>query len=201
VERSEESVRLAREFVASQRLGNVEVLQGDAKATGLPRASFDLAHARLVLVNVPGPEEVVAEMIALVRPGGMVAVHDADYVTHLCEPPLPAWTDLFHLLDTYSREHGIDLFVGRRVPGMLRAAGVVDVQVRPIIHVYPHGHSRRTILLDFVANLRDRLLAGGFVAEADLSRKVESVRHHLDDPATLVTSHLFFQAWGRKPRP
>src|SRR5207244_4846988 len=59
VERNERAARQARSFVADRCLANVEVLQGDAKATGLPRGSFDLAHARLVLVNVPEPEQIV----------------------------------------------------------------------------------------------------------------------------------------------
>jgi ubiquinone/menaquinone biosynthesis C-methylase UbiE len=31
-----------------------------------------------VLVNVPEPEEILAEMLRLVRPGGFVALHEAD---------------------------------------------------------------------------------------------------------------------------
>jgi ubiquinone/menaquinone biosynthesis C-methylase UbiE len=67
LERSESTVQLARQFIAENDLRNVEVRQADAKATGLPRASFDVVHARLVLVNVPEPQRVVEEMIALAR--------------------------------------------------------------------------------------------------------------------------------------
>jgi len=49
-------VAMARELVAEQGLTNVEVIQADARHTGLPPASFDVAHARTVLVNVPDPE-------------------------------------------------------------------------------------------------------------------------------------------------
>jgi tRNA A58 N-methylase Trm61 len=73
LERSEQFAAMARQFVADHDLGNVEVLQGDAMKTGLPRESFDLAHARLVMVNVPQPERFIEEMVALVKPGGMVA--------------------------------------------------------------------------------------------------------------------------------
>jgi ubiquinone/menaquinone biosynthesis C-methylase UbiE len=200
LERSAQTVELARAFVAERHLANVEVSQGDAAATGLPRGSFDLAHARLVLVNVPEPERVVAEMVALVRPGGVVALHEADYIAHVCEPPSPAWARLLQVIETYSRTNGIDLFVGRRVFRMLRAAGLVGVQVHPVIHVYPHGHPRRTILLDFVENLRDRILAQGLIADAELVDLVVSLQDHLGDPDALVVSHLFFQVWGRKPR-
>ena len=70
VERGEDAVDLARRFARERGLANVELSHADARATGLPRGSFDLATARLVLVNVPDPEEIVAEMVALVRPGG-----------------------------------------------------------------------------------------------------------------------------------
>jgi hypothetical protein len=73
------------------------------------------------------------------------------------------------------------------------------VQVSPLIHVYPPGHGRRTIMLDFVENLSDRLLTQELVGERELADLKADLRRHIDDPDTLIVSHLFFQAWGRKP--
>jgi SAM-dependent methyltransferase len=199
VDMSAHAVHLATTFAAEQRLHNVEVRLGNAKETGLPRASFDVAHARLVLVNVPEPERVVAEMVALVRPGGVVALHEADWMAHFCEPPSPAWTRLMQVLEAHARAQGIDLHIGRRVPALLRAAGLVDVQVRPVIHVYPPGHSRRPIFQQFVGNVREQVLAQGVVTSAEMDDLMATLRTHLDDPETLVVSHLFFQVWGRRP--
>jgi ubiquinone/menaquinone biosynthesis C-methylase UbiE len=199
VERSEDAANLARRFAVDHKLTNVQVLNGDARASGLPRGTFDLATARLVLVNVPQPEEVVAEMVALARPGGTVAFHEADWICHVSDPPLPAWDRLFEIFITYSMMNGIDLFVGRKVPRMLREAGLVDIRVNPLIHVYPPGHGRRTIFLEFVENLRDRLLDQKLIEDAELQVLLKDLKRHLDDPRTLVPSALFFQAWGRKP--
>jgi ubiquinone/menaquinone biosynthesis C-methylase UbiE len=58
VEMDRNAVATARRFLADQGINNVEVRQGDGKATGLPRESFDLATARLVLTNIPEPEKV-----------------------------------------------------------------------------------------------------------------------------------------------
>jgi len=199
LEKSDDFVATAKQFVKEKGLANVKILKGDAKATGLPRESFDLAHARLVLVNVPEPERIVKEMVELVKPGGIVASHEADYLPHLCDPPSPAWDRLFEVYDSYSRAHGIDLFVGRRTHRMFHDAGIVDLQVNPIVHVYPHGHNRRTIFWDFINNVRDRVLEHGLIGKKELSTLMHDLKRHLENPRTLVVSHLFFQVWGRKP--
>jgi SAM-dependent methyltransferase len=202
LDQDEAAVGLARAFVAEHRLANVEVRQGDARETGLPRASFDLAHARLVLVNVPHPEGIVAEMAALVRPGGAVALEEADLVSLLCDPPLAAWARLYGAYEAYARDAGVDLYLGRRLPALLRAAGLVDVRVRPEVlevEVCPPGHPRRLLFPHFVENVRDRLVARGLLSEEELTALLAAVRAHLADPATLVVAPMLFQAWGRTP--
>jgi SAM-dependent methyltransferase len=199
LEQSADFVDLARTFVAHRRLANVQVVQGDAKATGLPRESFDVVVTRLVLVNVPEPRRVVEEMVALVRPGGVVASHEADFLAHSCEPPSAAWDRLFEIFQAYARARRIDLFVGRKTRGMLRDAGLVDLHVNPVIHAYPPGHNRRTIFLNFVQNVRDVVIRDGFVQASELTELMEELRLHLENPDTLVVSHLFFQVWGSKP--
>jgi hypothetical protein len=82
---------------------------------------------------------------------------------------------------------------------LLREAGVEDVHVNPLIHVYPPGHGRRPILLDFVENVSERILTQKLIGQHALTELKTALRRHLDDPGTLVVSHLFFQAWGRKP--
>src|SRR5215831_18214948 len=190
VERNRESVAMAKRFVADRGLKNVEVVQGDATATELPGASFDLVHARLVLVNVPYVEAIVGEMVRLARPGGVVASHEADYVSHFCDPPLRAWDRLFEIFKAYSCANGIDLFVGRRTHRLFRQAGLVDIQVNPVIHVYPHGHNRRPILWHFLQNVRDRLLEQKLISESEFSELTAELKEHLDRGVTPVFPSL-----------
>jgi ubiquinone/menaquinone biosynthesis C-methylase UbiE len=199
VELSDHAVQLAREFLSLRRIDNVEVRQGNAAETGLPRESFDLATARLVLVNIPEPEKVVSEMAALVRPGGVVALHEADWIAHVCDPPLPAWDRLSQVLVRYSEAKGMELYVGRRIARMLRNVGLIDVHVKPLIDIYGLDHTRRPIFLQFVNNLRDRILAEGLISQGEFAESIASLERHLGEPDTLVVSHLFIQAWGRKP--
>jgi hypothetical protein len=138
-------------------------------------------------------------MAALVRPGGAVALTEADWQGQFCDPPLPAWDRLIELVEAYAGLNDIDQFIGRRVPRLLREAGLLDVRVDPVIHTYPHGHRSRWLLVDFAQNLRERLVDAKLVAEAELDDLVATVHRHIDDPHTLVVSHLLFRAWGRRP--
>lgn len=197
IERNEESVSLAARFVAERKVANVKVIHGDGRSTGLPRNSFDFAIARLVLVNVPNPEQIAAEMAALVRPGGTVALYEADWGGVFCEPPLPAWTRLSALCQEYASRNEIDLFAGRKTPRMLREAALLDVQVEPLIRMCPREHIHRTPLPCFVENLREGFLAQQIVTEGELADLLNELQHHLDNPDTLVFGGLFFKTWGR----
>jgi SAM-dependent methyltransferase len=65
-------VAMASRFAADRGLSDVEIVCADARHTGLDAGSFDLVHARALLVTVPEPAEVLAEIFRLVRPGGWV---------------------------------------------------------------------------------------------------------------------------------
>jgi SAM-dependent methyltransferase len=199
VERSAEQVQRARRFVADCHLANVEVLHADGRGTGFPEQSFDLATARLVLVNVPQPQGLVQEMVRLVRPGGAVALHEAESSTQRCDPPHPAQTRLLALLNTSAAMDGIDRTIGSKLPRLMREAGLVDIRVQPWVHAYPAGHGRRMLLLDFVENARARLLDQQLLEEAELNELTAQLKRHLEDPETLVLSSVFVQAWGRIP--
>jgi hypothetical protein len=95
--------------------------------------------------------------------------------------------------------NGIDPLIGRKVPRLLREAGLTDIRVNPIIHVYPPDHGRRNLLLDFSENLSERLVAQKLIGGPELTALKAELSRHLADPDTLVVSHLYFQSWGRKP--
>jgi ubiquinone/menaquinone biosynthesis C-methylase UbiE len=192
---------LARQHASERGLVNVEVVTADARHTGLPPDSFDLVHARTVLVTIPEPQDVLAEMVRLARPGGWVASQEADTGFALCYPELPAWDRLRELFRAGFERSGADLHTGRRLTEFYRRAGLEEVSVVVHAPAYPAGHSRRTILPDLVRSLRPTILELGLSDEPELADLDQAVRAHLADPRTLVLSHLLVVAWGRKPAP
>ena len=141
---------MATEFAARRGLGNVEVLTADARGTGLPSGSFDVVHARTLLVTVPEPAVVAAEMARLARPGGWVASVEPDTEFMLCYPANAAFDRISTFFPPVFSRNGADPWIGRRVPELLRQAGLEDIGVQVTAQAYPAGHTRRTIRLDLL---------------------------------------------------
>jgi SAM-dependent methyltransferase len=199
VEIDPDNVTSATAFAAGLTTANVQVVQGDARHTGLAESAFDLVHARTLLINIPDPQDAVAEMVRLARPGGWVACLEPDVGFTICHPPSAAWDRLVELFLEVHRDDRADPFIGRRLPELFRRAGLIDVGVEAKADIYPSGHSRRTIRADLVRSMRPKLLARGVVDERELDEIDRAAREHLDDPDTLVMPHLLFWAWARKP--
>jgi SAM-dependent methyltransferase len=195
-------IAMAREVAAELNLVNLTLLQADATDTGLEPASFDIAHARLLLVNVPDPERVVTELSALIRPGGFLALEEVDWVSWVCEPPHPAWDRLRDALCEFRARRGLDVHMGRRLPGLLRSVGLDEVGFRAICPTYIHGDAdnhNHTLLVTFAKLHGADLVADGLVAGDELAVLVDELGAHLADPATITLYTLLCQAWARKP--
>jgi hypothetical protein len=152
-----------------------------------------------VLVNVPDPEQILAEMAALVRPGGVVAAWEADWVSWLCYPTHPVWTRVMDAVQAVSLRAGQDCFIGRRLAALMRGAGLVEVRQEVSVTERPVGHPRRMQLVQWAENIRERLIVGGFFSDAELTDALATLRRHLEDREIFQLSGVAFRAWGRKP--
>jgi ubiquinone/menaquinone biosynthesis C-methylase UbiE len=192
-------VALAKEFAAGRGFANVRVLMADARDTGLPSGSFDVVHARTLLVTVPEPAVVATEMVRLTRPGGWVASVEPDTEYMLCYPKNAAFDRISAFFPPVFGRNGADPWIGRRVSELLREAGLEDIGVQVTAQAYPVGHTRRTIRLDLLKSIRPQVLEMGLASAEELDELDAAARAHLDDPATVVVYGLLFLTWGRTP--
>jgi hypothetical protein len=138
-------------------------------------------------------------MVRLARPGGWIAVLEPDGGESVCYPAHLAWNRLTEIFFSAQEVDAADTFIGRRLPELLRRAGLIDIGVEAKADIYPAGHSRRTIRADLVRSMRAKIMTAGIAGESELDEVDRAVREHLSDPDTLMLPHLLFLAWGRKP--
>lgn len=198
LEREPRFVEMAKAEMARLGLTNVSIVEGDALSSGLEGGSLDLVHERLVMVNVPERAALVRTMVDLAAPGGIIALQDIDNLSWTCEPEHESWSALLGVFHEVFRAGGGDPFLGRRLPGLLREAGVTDIQTRVVAALPGPDEYRRTHLLSLIDSIREKVISSGAMQEDRLNRHHAALTEHLTDPNTLVIDKLLIQCWGRK---
>jgi len=116
---------------------------GDIYALDAPDAHFDIVHAHQVLQHLDEPVAALREMRRVTKPGGLVAVRDADYagMTWAPEsPPMRRWMDIYQDMTSHN---GHDANAGRRLLGWAQAAGFADHKLTASIWSFADPDSRR----------------------------------------------------------
>ncbi len=188
----------ARDFIHENKFDNVEILELDAYHTNMPYESFDFTHVRFVFAPVGRDEELVREMLALTRPGGVVAIEEPDATSWNCYPTHPAWARLKGAILSAFERGGGDFNAGQRTFGMLRHAGLDDIQIRAAVVALQDKHPYKRLPIQFATSLRKRILDAGILSESELDSALAECEQVADDPETIVLSFVVTQVWGRK---
>jgi ubiquinone/menaquinone biosynthesis C-methylase UbiE len=117
----------AREAVAAAGAENVSVEEASVYELPYDDDTFDVAYAHQVLQHLADPVGALREMRRVTRPGGHVAVRDADYYTMSCSPEsvlIDRWRDVYHRV---ARHNGAEPDAGRHLYRWCRDAGLPDV--------------------------------------------------------------------------
>lgn len=188
----------ARALARDRGLGNVEFIHGDAFRTELPRGSFDLVHARFVASTAGRPQQLIAEAMALARPGGIVAFQEPDIGTLTCYPPHPAWKCLVQLCEQVFELAGGDVRLAQRLYRLAKQAGLEAVQYRPFLVGFRSCDPMADYLPATVESLRGTIARQRLIEEKDLDAALAACRRHLADPDTVFNYVTVAQVWGRR---
>ncbi len=190
----------ARAYVAEAGLGNVEIVDADAYASGLPRECADLVHVRFLFAPVGRDTELLTEMTELARPGGTVVIQEPDAAAWRCWPELDVWTQLKTWILAAFRAGGGDFDAGRRTYAMLVEGGFEDVRARAAVLALPGAHPYARLPVQFAASLEERIVGLGLATAEEIKAAREECDRQLQVGGRLVTSFVVTQVWGRKPQ-
>jgi SAM-dependent methyltransferase len=170
------------------RPANLTFQVADAYALPFPDASFDVVHAHQVLHHLADPPAAIREMLRVARPGGLVALREADYGAAFWYPDATAWRAWQQSYQLLAGGGGTEVDAGRRLPSWLDQAKVAgQVRFSGTLWTYP-GFAPAAEIANSWA---DRLTERRFV---DLATGTG-----VADEASLVRAATGLIEWARHP--
>ncbi|HEX8533638.1 MAG TPA: class I SAM-dependent methyltransferase [Allosphingosinicella sp.] len=167
-------VECARRHARQRGLRNVSVVQADAFATGLPEETFDAVHIRFLIAPTGRGDELVAEALRLLKPGGLLLVQEPHSDSWSYSPEPPEWPLLKSAILAAFRTAGGDFDAGAGVAELLRRHGVKEVRSEAVALDLEAGHPYLQLPVQFAMSLRPRLVPD-ILSENVLARCCERI--------------------------
>ncbi len=112
---------------------NIKFIQGKAEEVDFPQKYFDVIFSRWVIAFVPDAEKFLDQLIAALRPGGIIALQDYWYEGLSIYPRSGAFERMPDAIRAYYRSGGGDPFVTGKVPSILKRYGLRVIDFTPTI--------------------------------------------------------------------
>jgi ubiquinone/menaquinone biosynthesis C-methylase UbiE len=196
------AVHLEEAKVRTAGLKNIEFRQADLFDLPFARESFDHVFVCFVLEHLSRPQEALAVLKGLLRPGGSVTVIEGDHGSAYFHPDSEAAREAIQCQVELQRRAGGNANIGREVYPLLVGAGFRGVSVSPRM-VYadssrPHlvdGFTRKTFTA-MIEGVRADALAAGIVQSGRFDDGIRALYRTAEEDG--VFCYTFFKGVGQK---
>jgi 2-polyprenyl-3-methyl-5-hydroxy-6-metoxy-1,4-benzoquinol methylase len=191
-------VDLSTKFLSAAQPQHVEIREGDVRTIPLAPDSFDLVHARYVLVHLPDYEAAVSKMIACLKPGGWLVLEEPDFSASRGitgdVAQLAAVSRVNQAIKAMYEARGMDHAVGLHLPGLLQRHGLRGLLVENDAPLSSGGSGVATIMRLSALQLSEKYLATKVVTASDL----DVYALFAEDPQTWAIYYGTVAVMGRK---
>ncbi len=192
------AVDLDPKFLGEAGQSNMEIVRADIRTAQLPEQSFDLVHARYVLIHLPDYATALNRMLDCLKPGGWLVIEEPDFSAARgitgSEEQLKAVRKVNEAIKCMYERLGMDYALGQKVPGLLQARGLRSMVVENDGPPSIGGSGLATIMKMSATQLREKYLATGVVSDEDL----EQYCRFAENPHSSAIYYATIRVSGRK---
>jgi SAM-dependent methyltransferase len=198
-DRSAAALAIAAARASVGGLRNVSFQEDDP--TELTFASpFDAVIGRYVLMYQRNPRTWLARLVALTRPGGVIAFHEPDWTGVRSFPPVPSWDRCCQLVAETLRASGADLYLGTRLYSLFVGAGLSPPPLRYVTRIGA-GREQVQVVTNPTVTLLPEMERLGLVTpgEVDPTTLLERVLAEVTARGSIVVGWSDIEAWSTVP--
>jgi SAM-dependent methyltransferase len=179
-------------FLSGLSLPNLDVLRHDVTADGFPPGSFDLVHARAVLMHIPARMATLQRMVSWLAPGGWLLVEDGDFGMWQADLD-PLWSA--HPAAWHEAFPGGSLCQGRAILRQIHRLGLAAVGADAELDIVQPGTPLAEFYQLSMAATAEPRVRAGTVTPAEAA----GLTARLAEPDFLGCGFAFIGAWGQRP--
>ncbi|HSF16193.1 MAG TPA: methyltransferase [Vicinamibacteria bacterium] len=189
-------------FVEPLRSETFEVRRHDLVTDELESDSFDLVHARNVLIHIPERELVLQKLAGAVKPGGVLVIEEADRMTDGPDPTAPdemktLYEKVVGEIYAFVEHAGLDPSFGGKLFGLVQRLGFHDVVAEGRAYFFRgNPHEDGSAHVPAFVELKEPIIARGNVTPAEFDGFVALTRN----PAFAWREGLIVACRGQKPK-
>lgn len=179
VDISDETLQRATSSAKSQRITNLEFIQGTAYHLPFREAHFDVIYCRHLLMHLGDVTKTLHELIRVAQYGGHIIAFEGDIETWNYYPIFPAWERIFDIV----RQRLGSGAVGRQLWTIFNELGLLNVQINGIAKIATGTEFKNKILkwVDALELSRNYIIKTNIcsedILENGLSEGYELLRH------------------------
>jgi ubiquinone/menaquinone biosynthesis C-methylase UbiE len=194
------AVDLDARFLRDLDPPNLEIREHDVVEKPLEERSFDLVHARSVLMHIRRREEALALLARAVRPGGWLVVEEPDAATDEPDPSSPAagrkiYRRVIRAVYAFVQEHEVDPYFGAELGARLHSLGFELVEEQTRQHLFRGASEPRSAHMPALRELRDPIVSRGVVS----AREYDDFLGLEEDPTFRWREAALISVRGRRP--
>ena len=194
IDTDQAKLELAREAARERGLANVAFEAADVSQWAGP-GGYDFVYCRFLLQHLARPGGLLRRMWDAVRPGGVLAVEDADLEGLFCDPDNDGFSFYRRMYAQVLARNGGDPGCARRLVRYFRETGIPDPAMRLLQGVSTGGDAKVMPLLTLEA-IADSIVSSGLATAAEVTAAIGSLRAFTTRPDTLISDPRIFQVWA-----
>jgi ubiquinone/menaquinone biosynthesis C-methylase UbiE len=168
------AIDLDTRFITDINQANVEVLQTDVRDLSLEHDSFDLVHARYVLIHIPDFQIALARMLKLLKPGGWLVLEEPDFSAARAivgEKSACLSMDRVNqsILQMFENR-GMDYALGSKLPALLQELGLQQINVENDVPLSNGGSGVATMMKMSALQLAEKYTETGKATQKDIDQ-------------------------------
>jgi ubiquinone/menaquinone biosynthesis C-methylase UbiE len=168
------AVDLDTRFVANIQLPNVEVLEADIRHLSLENHSFDLVHARYVLIHIPDFQVALSRMLKLLKPGGWIVIEEPDFSAARAivgeERVCQSMNRVNRAILQMFANRNMDYALGVKLPATLQKFGLQQLSVENDTPLSNGGSGVATVMKMSTVQLAEKYIATGEATQEDIEQ-------------------------------